>query len=184
MSKGHHEPREKRDRGKPLCPNWVRSEMDKLMNGLDGTHDEVMVGAVAIMGPNGYDFDCVEQTTNFDPMEYGPMMHQGYAMIAGAGLAQLMRSVHEATKHPDHFSNQIEDPDERLQQLRNLYEQAIRQFLDAMFTYAGGEFQHDQAAGPSIVAGSQLLNLWLRIAASTITFKSPGEGGTPDDSQR
>ena len=166
------EPQSKRDSGKAMCPNWVRGEMAKLLNELDGTYDEVMVGAVALLGENGYDFKCCEQTTNFDPAEYGQIMLEGYSMIAGGALAKVLDTVHAATQNPEHFTQDIEDEEERFQQLRNLYEQAIRQFLRSMLTYAGPEFQRDKPGGMSVAAGSQLIGLWQNISTSTIKFQN------------
>lgn len=156
-----------------MVPGWVRGEIAKLLNGMNGEHDGVMVAAVALLGPDGFDVQSCEQTNNFDPNEYGPVMLQGYTMLAAAALAKTLGTVHASTDHEHHFTNDIEDPEERLQALRNLYESAIRQFLDSMFTYAGAEFQQKHESDLSTAAGSQLVALWQRIATGTIQFRSP-----------
>lgn len=179
---GHHEPRGKRSGSKLMCPNWVRSEVAKLLNSLDGRYDTVMVGAVALLGEDGFDYGCIEQSTHFDPQVFGPVMLEGYSLIAGAALAKTLGSVHAACSSDLHFTRDIEDNDERLQAMRNLYEQAIRQFLQSVLTYAGAEFQKTINDGgrpapgrptESMIAGSQLVGLLQRVADATITFQQP-----------
>lgn len=157
----------------PTAPHWVRQELGIALNGIDPTDKDTVVAAIAMLGEKGYDFVCHEQTTNFDPNEYGPMMLEGYNMVAGAGLAKILQSVHAATSSDQHFTKDIEDDEERFIAMRNLYEQAIRQFLRSVLTYAGGEFQAAGKPDPSMVAGSQMLNLWLAVSESTLKFADP-----------
>lgn len=178
-NKGHHEPRNKRDAGVAMCPGWVHSTMSKLLNQLDGRHDAAMVAAVALMGPDGFDFKTTEESINFDPSEYGLIMLEGYTMIAGGALAKMLDTVYASTQAETHFTHDIDDNEEKLQQLRNLYEQAIRQFLQGVIRYAGAEFQHGKTHDLSVAAGSQMLNLWNRVATSTVKFVQSKEN--PDE---
>lgn len=170
------------DSPKPACPGWMRGEVAKMLNQLDGTHDEVLVAAVAALGPEGFDVQHCEQSTNFDPNAYGPAMLEGFTMLAGTALAQVLGTVYAATQSEHHFTQDIEDPAERIQAMRNLYEQAIRDFLTSVFTYAGAQYQ--QAPGRqgnlSMAAGSQMVGLWHKVAEATITFHGPKEPQTPE----
>jgi len=170
---------------KVMCPTWVRGEMDKLINELDGSECDVMVGAVAILGENGYDFDCREQSTNFDPKVYGPVMLQGYNMIAGCVLAKVLDHLHEALQSELHFTQEIEDDAERFQQTRNIYEHTIRDFLKQLFTYAGFQFQTKIASKPasatkksaniSLACGSNMIAMWRKVAETPMVFKRAGD---------
>ncbi len=158
-----------------LIPSWVRSEVNNMLNELNGAHSDVMVAAVALMGENGFCCKSREQTTSFVASEYGPAMLEGYSIIAGEVMAKVLGTVVAATMNPNHFTHDIADETERFQQLRNLYEQAIREFLFSALNYAGANFQRDNPSSPTVAAGSQMLALWKKVAHSTITFKTPND---------
>jgi hypothetical protein len=161
--------------GKLIVSGWVRGELARLLNELGGRHEKVMVAGVVLLDEDGFDVGTREQTQEMDPAAFGPMMLQGYNVMAGRALANVLKTVDAATRNPQHFTASIDDPAEKLQAMRNLYEAAIRQFLDGMFTYAGIAFQDQQLPGPSIAAGSQMLAAWLHVARARLKFldKSP-----------
>lgn len=176
---------ESQDDGSHMCPGWVRAELAKIANGLDGRHDHVMVAGVVLMGPHGFDARTCEQAVDLDPESYGPMMLWGYSALAGTALANVLSTVYESTQHPDHFTQQLDDPEDHMDAIRNLYEAAVRQWLEQAITQAGEKFQADHPHNLSMAAGSQMLNVWLEIARRTIRFNtSPTQEQTDGDQQQ
>ena len=177
MVKGHHEPRSKAGTGKQMVPGWVHGELTKLINSLDGKHAEVVVAAVALLGQDGFDVGCAEQTTNFDAREYGPVMIEGYAMIAAAALGKLMAVQYGSMmggKHPIN-TQEYDDPSQKMIAIRQEFDTAIRQFMRSMFGYLGAEFQHGKPSNPVVAGGSQVIAMWQKVCVSTIKFTEAKE---------
>ena len=156
---------------KHITPGWMTAESNKALADLDHDDKDTIVMAIAVMGEMGYDVTSREQTTNFEPVQYGPMMLSGFNILAGAALGKILQTVHTATLSDHHFTKDIEDDVERLEAIRNLYEQAIREFLKMCLMEAGTSLQRDNEPDISIVAGSQMIGLWSQIAKSTVTFR-------------
>ncbi len=171
---------------KQMLPDWARDAMVNMLNELDGRFDEVMVGGCVLLHPaKGFDVQVCEQTTNFDPMDYGPMMVEGYAVLAGMALAKMLNGMHADVLSPSNEVWKIED-DEQMVLLREIYEQNVRSFLTSLFKYAGGFFQDGKGMdvatleGRSVAAVSQILGYWLIVCQSTHTLK-PIEPPQEDD---
>lgn len=161
---------------------WVRSTMDKLLAGANPPKQtEVCIVALILLGPDGFSTESAEETTNFDPREYGPAMLEGYSMMAALGLAKVFNTVDGALHSPGHFTADIEDPAERIAAMRNVYERAMRGFLQSAITYAGEMFQRGKKGDMSVAAGSQMLNMWLEVSRRTVRFEAAKE--PPDEGQ-
>lgn len=179
---------------KQIPSGWVYGTVKNMIAQLDGQWDDVCVGAVAVLGEQGYDFACCEESVMLDPAAYGPVMLQGLNMIAGAALGKAMGTYHAALMHEDHFTHEIEDDPERFAKTRQLYEQCVRLFLRSVMEYAGQQFQKqirelgvsDKAANISLASGSQMLAMWVKVAESTLSFKAPEVKDEPEneDSER
>ena len=112
-------------RHKNITPGWMTAEANKTLADLNHDDKDTMIVVAAVMGEMGYDVAIREQSTNFVPQEYGPMMLQGMNIVAGCALGRILQTVHTATLSDEHFTKDIEDDTERLEAIRNLYEQAI-----------------------------------------------------------
>ncbi len=158
--------------GKVLAPNWVHSELAKLVNELDGRHDAAMVAVVGLFGEDGFCVQSREQTTIFDPNEYGPLLLTGHRIVSSQGLAQVMTTAYNALQHEAHPIHEIEDNADKLHQLRAVFDQEVRLWLQEVILHAGKAFQQDKPSNLAVAAGSQVLGLWQQVAASTIQFKA------------
>lgn len=162
-----HEPRAKRDAGIAMCPGWIRGELAKLCNDLDGQYDKVVVAAVCALSEDGYQILTREEAILLAPTEYGPMMLHGYRAITAVSLAKLLETAWASF----HGSPASKLPDaQQHEQAFMMFDQVIRGWLMDAVTLAGSKLFEGKTPGPALSAGQQAMAMWRAVAGSPFKF--------------
>jgi len=164
-----------------LAPAWMRSIADGVLRQLDTeTHDKAVTVSIAVLGEEGYEFGSAE---NMQSLEAVPALHlllEGHAMVAGSSLAvHLKQTARELAATKDLPA----DTDEAFIEMRRIYEGVVRAWLRSTMMYAGQKFQSEEEPGPSMAAGSQILQLFQRVASSNLVLQDvePKDKDAPSD---